>query len=79
MTVSEAQKKASKKYFDTNYKNTTIGTNIFCETLRLENIVVPIYTRAINKTATHKRRITAKGENEVAHAHRRHPHNTGER
>lgn len=50
-----------------------------CETSHLE-IWVPIeYTRAINKTATHKRRITAKGENEVAHAHRRHPHNTGER
>ena len=59
--------------------DTTIGTNIFCETLRLENIVVPIYTRAINKTATHKRRTTAKGENEVAQAHRRHLHNTEKR
>lgn len=50
-----------------------------CETSHLA-IWVPIaYTRAINKTATHKRRTTAKGENEVAHAHRRHQYNIGER
>lgn len=41
------------------YKNMAISTNIICEIFRLENIVVPIYNKAINKNkATNERAST---------------------
>lgn len=51
-----------------------ISTNIKLCILRIENVLVPMYNIVTNKTTEQ----TAKGENEVAKAYRRHQRNTDE-
>jgi len=51
-----------------------ISTNTKSCILRIENVLVPMYNIVTNKTTEQ----TAKSENDVAQAYRRHQHNSGE-